>query len=168
MLRNSSPSEIIILDASIWIKGLFGIHDNAKQIINDCLAGKLNIIVNSYIVAEITRAIKRIALKSGLNPLELERSFWAIINSDNVLKDFNKPISEDLVEFLKNSNEILLIAKAFNLEPKDVPYIVLAFKFKALIITEDIRSLYVNKDEIKRKLGIIICSLSEFKANYKT
>ncbi|MHA1617351.1 MAG: PIN domain-containing protein [Candidatus Njordarchaeales archaeon] len=167
MLKNSSRSRIIVLDANIWIKGLFGISKEARQIIKDCLNRKLRIVVNSYIVAEVVRVLKRIAMRSKLNPLKLERNFWIIINSESVIKDFITPVSEDLIEFLKNKDEILLISKIFNLEPKDVPYIVLAFKFKAPIITEDKRSIYIKRREIEERIGIRILTLKEFKAYNK-
>jgi len=159
--KNSSITKII-LDANVWIKAIFGFDKLALSIIKKCLKGELYIIVNSYIIAEITRVLKRIAYRIGLNPLNLERKFWIIINSPYVIKDFKEPLSEDLLRMIRKKDEILVIAKTFNLEPKDVPYIVSAFKHRAIIITYDDRSLYKMRDEIKKKINVMIKTPKEF------
>jgi len=162
MSRNLSQNKIIILDANVWIKGILSIDSTARNIINVSLKGRLKIVVNSYIVAEVIRVLKRIAIRIGVNPLKLERDFWILINSDNVIRDFSLPISENLLEFLRNKDEILLIARALDLEPKDVPYIVLAFKYKSSVITEDKRSIYKKRKELEKRLKIKIFSSNEF------
>lgn len=163
MSRGWSPNKILVLDANIWIKGMFNFNQKANWIIKSCLSGKFKIVINSYVVAEITRVLKRVAIRLKINPLDIEKEFWIIINSNNIIKDFVNPISESLIDLLKSRDEIMLISKTFGLEPKDVPYLVLAFKFKATIVTEDIRSVYAKRKEIFEKLEVKVVSLNELK-----
>lgn len=160
-MKISLKNRIVILDANIWIKGLFGFNKKAKSLIERCLNNEFKTAVSSYIIAEIVRVIKRICIKIGRDSIELERKLWIILNSKQIIKDFNVPITEDLIEFTKRKDEIKLIAKTFEIESKDVPYIVLAYKMNGCIVTEDNRSLYQRREIITKQLDIEIYSPDE-------
>lgn len=161
-MKNLSKAKMLILDANIWIYGLLGTNKEATDTILKCIKGEYKIIVNSYIVAEVSKALKRIAIRIRRDPLELEKLLWKILNSDNAIKDFHHPVAEDLIEITKKSTEILMISQILKTEPKDIPYLTLAFKHKIPIITTDERSLAKNKENIKKMIGINILSLKDF------
>ena len=161
MLKNSSKAKTLILDANIWVYGILGTLKEATDIILKCIKGEYKILVNSYIVAEVTRVLKRIAIRIHRDPLELEKLFWKILNSNNVIKEFYHPITEDLIETMKKTSEIQMISKILEIEPKDVPYLVLAFKHKVPIITTDERSLAKKSEKIRKLTKIEIFTIKE-------
>nr|MDO8046077.1 PIN domain-containing protein [Candidatus Baldrarchaeota archaeon] len=71
-MKNSSKVKTLILDANIWVHGILGTLKEATDIILKCIKGEYKILVNSYIVAEVTRVLKRIAIRIHRDPLELE------------------------------------------------------------------------------------------------
>ena len=80
----------------------------------------------------------------------LERDLWIILNSDFVVQEFDRPVSEGLLRELRRAPEILLISKFLELEQKDVPYLVIAFKTGSKIVSTDERSLVSRRREMKK------------------
>ncbi|MHA1710240.1 MAG: PIN domain-containing protein [Candidatus Baldrarchaeia archaeon] len=160
-MKNSSKAKTLVLDANVWIYGLLGTSRDAMDLISRCLKGECKVVVNSYVVAEVTRVLKRVAIEIRRDPLELERSFWRILNSDNVVKDFIHPITDDLINMMRRRPEILMIAQILEIEPKDVPYLILAFKCDVPVVTTDERSLARKRKRIKELIGVEVLTLKE-------
>lgn len=120
------------------------------------------IIITSYGIVEILRVLKRFASQWNKNYINLEQKFWEICNLESIQKEFQAPISESLLKEVKRTPEYRLIADILNLEVKDVPYIVNTYQFKAILVTSDERSLISKRQDLYKRLGIIIKSLPEF------
>jgi len=157
-LKDFLKNRILVFDANIWIHGLLGTESISKLLLDLCVEGIIRVVVDSYCVAEVLRALFRLAEKKRLDPNTLQRNFWRILNADNVIKDFGLSISRSLIGYVIRKDEIRLIARILGLESKDVPYLLTAFKHSAIIITTDDRSLYAQKELIKKKLNIEIMS----------
>jgi len=151
-----------VLDAGVWIRGLLGADKDCLEVLRLVLRKKVRVVVNSYCVAEVTRALKRISYRLSLDSRSLERDLWIILNSDFVVQEFDRPVSEGLLRELRRAPEILLISKLLELEPKDVPYLVIAFKTGSKIVSTDERSLISKRREIEEKIGVKILRISEF------
>nr|MDO8046076.1 hypothetical protein [Candidatus Baldrarchaeota archaeon] len=60
---------------------------------------------------------------------------------------------------MKKTPEIQMISKILEIEPKDVPYLVLAFKHKVPIITTDERSLAKKSEKIRKLTRVEISTV---------
>lgn len=148
-----------ILDCNVWIQLLLGKNILLQQKI---MIQQYPIIITSYGIVEILRVLKRFASQWNKNYINLEQKFWEICNLESIQKEFQAPISESLLKEVKRTPEYRLIADILNLEVKDVPYIVNTYQFKAILVTSDERSLISKRQDLYKRLGIIIKSLPEF------
>ena len=151
----------VVLDANIWIKGLLDVDPVCAEIVKAVRKGKLEPVVSSYAVAEVIAVLRRVAQRFERIPEVLERDWWTIINLQNVEKDLEDDISSSLLDEIRRSSEICLLADILRIEPKDVPYIVLARKHDALLVTDDKRSLLDVRDRILMLAKVSVCSAAE-------
>ena len=148
-----------IFDCNIWIEV---ITDTESKLTDIVFNNNVNIVLTSYMIVEILRVLKRLSIRLKILFSETEMLFWSFSRHTNISFVFNAPISDSLINEVKNSSEIQIIAKVLKLEPKDVPYIIGAHQYNATIVTEDIRSLYAEKKQIQEKIGIKIIRKSDF------
>lgn len=151
----------VILDANVWIKGLLNVDPSCAEIINAVRTGKLEPVISSYAAAEVVAVLRRIGQKFERAPEALERDWWAIINLTNVAKDFEEDITSSLLREIRLSSEICLLADILKIEAKDVPYIVLARKYNAPLITDDKRSLIDVRERIQELANVSVRSAAE-------
>ncbi len=146
----------LVLDACTWILALHG-HDPSHALLKKCLQlpESVSIIVNSYCLVEVLSVLKKTTHQS------IERDFWGILNSPTCVLDFELPLSRDLMKTVRKKTEIVMLAKLLDLEPKDVPYIVLSFKHGAYLVTEDVRSIHSKKKQFQEALPVMIVDSSE-------
>ncbi len=121
---------------------------------------QLGIILTSYNVVEILRVLKRISKKTKVSYKTLENSAWNMWNFSCIHQMFDKPLSETLIRDIKNLPEYQIIAKAFELEPKNVPYIVASFQYHACLVTTDLRSLISQSQILHERLDINVITWS--------
>ena len=147
----------LVFDASTWIFALHG-HDPSHALLKRCfhLPRDVQLIVNSYCVMEILNA-----LKNTTHDPSVEKHFWAILNSPSCLLDFDFPLSKDLLRQIRRKAEMLMIARMLELEPKDVPYLVLSYTHDAVLVTEDFRSIISKKNRIFDLLKVRIVTSRE-------
>ena len=162
-LRSFLENKTIVFDANMWIHGLLGTEPTARLLLDLCARGILRVVVDSYCIAEVLRALTQLAIKKRMNPRSMHRNLWRILNADNIIKDFREPLSISLLNYVIRRDEICLIARILDLEPKDVPYLLTAFRHSATIITTDDRSLYARRKPIKERLNIEIISTKDIK-----
>jgi hypothetical protein len=120
------------------------------------------VIITSYGVVEVLRALKRLSKDIAGGYASLEEDFWEFCNSGTIRKEFTSIISGSLIGEIRRNPEFLLIAKLLGLEVKDVPYVVAAFQFDAILVTTDVRSILNKNGTIKQLLGLEIMSLEDF------
>ncbi len=151
----------LVLDCNVWIEILTDSTSKLQKILffNE---SEYRIILSSYMIVEILKVVKRISGNFNLSLKELKGLFWDFTQKKNVIVNFDSQISDALVNEVKNKTEIILLAKLLDLEPKDVPYILVAYNYKADLITEDGRSLIDKRNLIKQKLDLNLLSISEF------
>ncbi len=146
----------LVFDACTWILALHG-HDPPHALLKRCLQlpESVTIIVNSYCLLEVLSVLK----KTTHQPVE--KHFWGILNSPTCVLDFELPLSRDLMKTVRKKTEIVMLAKLLDLEPKDVPYLVLSFKHRAHFVTEDVRSIHSKKKRFQETLPVMIIDSSE-------
>jgi predicted nucleic acid-binding protein len=148
-----------VFDCNVWLYLL-----SAKDARLNQKIGKdgYPVVITSYGVVEILRALKRLSKNVGAGYASLEEDFWDLCNSTTVQKEFNSVISGSLIGEVHRNAEFRLIAKLLGLEVKDVPYVVAAFQFDAMLVTKDERSIISKQDIIKRLLDLDVVSLNDF------
>ncbi len=145
-----------ILDTCVWVNGFLQVDPRAAKLIKAIVNQKLEIVISSYSVAEVFTVFRRLSRELKVSVTVLERDIWAIWNQPNVIKEFSTDITKALLFEVRGQKEIELLAKILELEPKDVPFIVLAYKHKIPLITMDERSLWTKRQEIEKKTGVTI------------
>ena len=146
----------VILDTCVWVNGLLQVDPHAARIIKAIVNQKLEAVISSYGVAEVFTVFRRLAQELKVPVTVLERDIWAIWNQPNVIKEFSTDITKALLSEVRGQKEIELLAKVLELEPKDVPFIVLAYKHKKPLITMDERSLWTKRQINEKKTGVRI------------
>ncbi|MFX1512113.1 MAG: hypothetical protein ACFFCQ_05970, partial [Promethearchaeota archaeon] len=84
---------------------------------------------------------------------------------ENILMNFDQPFADSLIAETKRLPEYQIIARLLDLETKDIPYLVAAFQYKAILISDNLRSLVNKRDLIEEYLGVSIKSSTEFLEN---
>jgi len=149
----------LILDCNLWIELITKKECHLREKI---LTGNYSIIITSYMAVETLRVLKRLSSKMNISLSKLETHFWEFLFHDNITMNFKQVFTESLINEIKDLPEIKIIASLLDLERKDVPYIVAAFQYNAIFLTEDVRSLLEKRNLIKQKLNIEILSMDEF------
>jgi len=152
----------VILDTCVWVNGLLHVDPHADRIIKAIANQELEVVISSYGVVEVFTVFRRLAWELRVPPTVLERDIWAIWNQSNVIKEFSTDITMALLYEVRRQKEIELLAKILELEPKDVPFIVLAYNHKIPLITTDERSLWANRQKIEKMTGVRILLSKEW------
>ena len=151
-----------ILDTSVWISGLLRLDPPATQILTALVNQSIEVIISSYGVVEVLTVFRRLAHELRVSAVILERDIWAIWNQPNVIKEFSTDITAALLSEVRQQREIRLLAKILALEPKDIPFIVLAYSHKLPLITNDERSLWTKRAKIETSTGVRVILSKEW------
>ena len=154
------------MDCNVWIEGIFGLNSFSSQIIELILANKLSVFISSYGVSEVINVIRRISRDYNQPTEKFEKNFWSILNHENIQKEFKSDITQSLLQEIRHRTEIKILAELLELEDKDIPYIITAYKHKCPIVTNDKRSLLDKKDLIQKQINVEIVSAQEFIKNF--
>ena len=74
---------------------------------------------------------------------------------------FQRPLSESLVRETSNVPEMQIIARMLGLEVRDVPCIVCAYEYSAIIVTIDYRSILNKREIIRDQIGVSVLDKDE-------
>lgn len=151
-----------VFDANIWLE----IVTQHNSTLHRFFYLDHTVYLSSYMIIEILRALKRITKRIRLSYQELEEYFWSFLEHPVIHCLFDYPVSNSLINEIKNLPEIRLISKTFDLELKDVPYIITAFEKEAELVTEDIRSLIDQRATLTKKIGVFLLTKEEFIGKY--
>jgi len=152
----------LVCDASAWLQAVFGFEESATKVISCVINGRIIAIANSYCVLEVLRGAKRIAGRFRLPPGTAETRIWNIFTKGSVQLVFDQPLDESIIRQARKKAEYQILSQTLGLEPKDIPYVVLAFDKRAPLVTTDIRSLYSRRSKIERITGIRIMNPKQF------
>ena len=156
---NGEKRKPAVLDCNAWLYLLSAKDTRLKEKIFE---RGYPVIITSYGVVEILRALKRLSKDIAAGYASLEEDFWDVCNLTTIQKEFTSVISASLIGEVQRKPEFRLIAKLLGLEVKDVPYVVTAFQFDAILVTADVRSILNKRGTMKQVLGLVIMSLGEF------
>lgn len=153
--------ESYVLDTVVWTYGMLNANSEPHVLIKRVISGKYRVLISSYGTLEILNVLERVANQFVHSKTQLKRDFWTILALSNVVQEYEQNLSKALVKEVRQTAEIRLIAQTLDLEPKDVPFIVLAFKHNIPLVTEDKRSLLDKRGTIEDIIGVKIVSVAE-------
>lgn len=160
--QKKSETQFVIFDCNVWITDFFKKKSKLRIKITQ---NNYQVILTSYMVVEILRVLKRLSVRLSISYTELETRFWEICSLNYIKIDFKEPFTESLISEVRRIPEFRIIAKILDLEVKDVPYLVAAFQYSAILVSNDLRSLVNKRNLIENNLGIMIRSTIEFLAS---
>ncbi len=152
----------VVLDSCVWINGILGVNEHCSLIIDKIVSKSLSVFVSSYSIVEVISVLRRISSDYSISSTDLERSFWKIINLENIIKEFSLDITQLLLAEIRNQTEITMLAKILELESKAIPFILLSYKNNVPLITEDYRSLWKKRNKVRDLVGVEILLSKEF------
>ena len=148
-----------IYDCNVWIEI---ISQYRHEIFAYFQEYNWELFLTSYNAVEILRVLKRISQRTKENFERLENLAWNLWSLPCIRIMFDKPSSDTLINEIRTLPEYAIIAKAFDLEPKDVPYVVAAFQYNATLVTMDLRSLVAQAQLLQQRLGVEVISWNAF------
>ena len=133
---------MIILDSNLWVFGLLGQNERAAAILEDIQRGETVSAINAYMVQEVLNALGRTPQLSPAQRDEAQTAFLTRMHQMTGLLE--APSSRDMTEAIldetRNNTYVRFIAQSLDIQPKDVPILVLAYKHserEPTILTND-------------------------------
>lgn len=118
-----------ILDTNLWVFGTLGTNDRAERLLDEIERGEAVSALNAYMVQEALDAFDR---TPGLTPEErdeLKTLFLTRLTRMTGLVEApsSRDVTDSLLDERRASVHTLLLARVLDIQPKDVPILVLAF-----------------------------------------
>lgn len=131
-----------ILDTNLWVFGTLGTHAQAVDWLDAIEAGETTPAINAYMVQELLDAFDRTPGLSAAERDAFKTEFLTrLVRMAGLLEaPSSRDISESMLADRRSSTRIQLIARILDIQPKDVPIVVLAFEHserKPTILTND-------------------------------
>jgi predicted nucleic acid-binding protein len=110
--------------------GTLGTHDRAQTLLDQIESGELTSAINAYMVQEALEAFDRTPNISPSQRDELKTVFLTrLVRMTGLIEaPSSRDVSSSLLETRRSAPQIQLIAKIIEIQPKDVPILVLAAK----------------------------------------
>ena len=121
---------MIILDSNLWVFGLLGQNDHAVEILDDIEPGETLSAINAYMVQEVLNAFERTPQLSPAQCDEAQTTLLARMHRMTGL--LGAPSSRDMTQTIldetRNNTYVGFIAQSLDVQAKDVPILMLAYK----------------------------------------
>lgn len=131
-----------ILDTNLWVFGTLGTHEQAGDWLDAIETGETTSAISAYMVQEALDAFDRTPGISAAERDAFKTEFLTrLVRMTGLLEaPSSRDISESVLADRRSSTRIQLIARILNIQPKDVPIVVLAFEHsdrEPTILTND-------------------------------
>lgn len=131
-----------ILDTNLWVFGTLGKHDRAQLLLDGIESGETTSAINAYMVQEALEAFDRTPNISPSQRDELKTAFLTrLVRMTGLIEaPSSRDVSSSLLETRRSATQVQLIAKILEIQPKDVPILVLAVEYserEPTILTND-------------------------------
>lgn len=130
-----------ILDTNLWVFGTLGTNDRAERVLDAIERGEVVSALNAYMLQEALDAFDRVSLSSSERD-ELKTLFCTRMARMTGLVEApsSRDVSDSLLRERRTNHRAKLLGQVLEVEPKDVPILVLAFKHRErspAILTND-------------------------------
>lgn len=119
-----------ILDSNLWVFGMLRTNERARTLLDEIDRGETTSAINAYIVQEVLAAFGRV---QGLTPAERDEYRTLFLTRlARMTGLLEAPSQRDAarlsLEDRRRATEIQLLAQILDIQPKDVPILVLAYR----------------------------------------
>lgn len=131
-----------ILDTNLWVFGTLGTHDQAETLLDQIESGTVTSAINAYMLQEALEAFDRTPTLSATERDEFKTVFRSrLVRMTGLIEaPSSRDASSSLLETRRSATQTHLIATILEIQPKDVPILVLAAKHsqrEPTILTND-------------------------------
>lgn len=137
-----SNDPMIILDSNLWVFGSLGRHDRAAALLDEIERGDTLSAISAYMVQEVLDAFERTPSLSPSERDEVQTAFLTRMHQMTGL--IEAPSSRDMTEAIldetRTNTYVRFIGQTFEIQPKDIPILILAYKHAArepTVVTND-------------------------------
>jgi len=122
---------MILLDSNLWVFGTLGTNDRAEALLREIEHGTTTSAIDAYILREVLTAFGRV---QGFSPAERDeyRSLF-LTRLTRMTGLLEAPSQRDVtaisLEERRQAPAIRLLARILNIQPKDAPILVLAYRY---------------------------------------
>lgn len=121
---------MLILDSNLWVFGLLDRNDRAATTLDDIQHGETVSAINAYMVQEVLNAFSRIPQFSPAQRDTAQTAFLERMHQMTGLVE--APSSRDMTDAIldetRNNIYVRFIGQSLDIQPKDVPLLILAYK----------------------------------------
>ena len=151
-----------ILDTNLWVFGTLQTHDRATQLLTQIETGETVSAISAYMVQEALNAFDR---TTSLSPAERDTAKTAFLTrltrmTGLVEAPSSRDARESLLEQRRSASAVQLLARVCDIQPKDVPILLLAFEHR------DHQPTILTNDESFAEFEPAAHSLSEIMIEY--
>lgn len=120
-----------ILDSNLWVFGMLGTNDRATVLLNENERGETTSAIDAYILHEVLAAFGRV---QDLTPAERDEYRTLFLTRLTRMTGLiEAPSQRDAaatsLQDRRHAAETRLLADVFDIQPKDVPILVLAYRY---------------------------------------
>lgn len=131
-----------ILDTNLWVFGTLGTHDEASEWLDAIEAGETTSAISVYMLQEALDAFDRMPDLSAAERDAFKTAFLTrLVRMTGLVEaPSSRDVSTSLLDERRSSTRTQLLAQVLEIQPKDVPIVVLAFEHderEPTILTND-------------------------------
>lgn len=118
-----------VLDTNVWVFGTLGTHERAVTLLDEIESGETTSAINAYMVQEALDAFDRTPGLSATQRDTLKTQFLTrLVRMTGLVEaPSSRDVSSSVLETRRSATRTQLIARILDIQPKDVPILVLAF-----------------------------------------
>jgi len=131
-----------ILDTNLWVFGTLGTNAQAEGLLDEIERGETASAINAYMVQEALNAFGRTPSLSPEERDELKTLFLSRLTRMTGLLEApsSRDFADSLLDERRSNVHTQLLARVVEIQPKDIPILVLAFEHRdrtPTILTND-------------------------------
>jgi predicted nucleic acid-binding protein len=120
-----------ILDSNLWVFGTLGVNQRATTLLDEIERGETTSAIDAYILQEVLAAFGRV---ESLTPAERDETrtlfLTRLTRMTGLLEAPSQPDAADAsLDDRRHATETRLLAHVLDIQPKDVPILVLAYRY---------------------------------------
>lgn len=151
-----------ILDTNLWVFGTLQTHDSATRLLTEIETGETTSAINAYMVHEALNAFDR---TTSLSPAERDTAKTAFLTRLTRMTGLleapsSRDVRNSLLEQRRSASAVQLLGRICDIQPKDVPVLILVFEHR------DHQPTILTNDESFAKFEPGAHSLSEIAMEY--
>ena len=118
-----------ILDTNLWVFGTIRTNERAVEELDAIERGETTSAINAYIVQEALAAFDRLQSLSPEERDDAQTLFLTRLSRMTGLIEApsSRDVAESLLDERRSATHVQLLARVLDIQPKDVPIVVLAF-----------------------------------------